>query len=123
MDLIFILIAAAFTSAAISFTITFTSIFKPVRDYIYNISPKLGRLIHCPWCFNHYVIFIMIPLGKVPLIPVTPQLGFFSILFNFFFTAFAVIGAAGLIHYVLLRAYKPVAEAELFRGIKNSKPK
>lgn len=122
MNLALILIAAAFTSAAISFTITFTGIFQPLRDYIYNISPKLGRLIHCPWCFNHYVVFVMMPLGKVPLIPVMPQVGLFSILFNFFFTAFAVIGAAGVIHYILLRAYKPIAEAELFREMKNRKP-
>jgi hypothetical protein len=122
MQVILTLIAAAFTSAAISFTITFTGVFKPVRDYISSVHPKAGELIHCPWCFNHYVVFIMLPLGGVPLIPVMSQVGFFSIIFNFFFTAFAIIGAAGVIHYVLLRAYEPVAKAEAFRKIQNRKP-
>jgi hypothetical protein len=34
---------------------------------------------------------------------------------DFFVGIFAIMGLSGLFHYVLLRAYAPIAEAEMYR--------
>lgn len=102
--------AAIFVSAAISFTITVTSIFSFLREWVSKIHPKLEELIFCPWCLNHYVVFIMLLTSNIELFKVSEY-----IIYNFFFTSFAIIGAAGILHYVLLRAYEPVMKNMLDR--------
>lgn len=119
MDLAFIILRVscilliAFSSASISFTISSTSLFKSIRERVSKLHPKMEELIHCPWCLNHYVVFITLLICDVGLIP------FSNItLINFFVTSFVITAISGLIHYVLLRAYKPVAEALIIREIK-----
>ena len=119
MDLAFILLRVscilliAFSSASISFTISFTSIFKGFRERVSKLHPKIEELVHCPWCLNHYVVFITLLVCDVGTIPFSN----YSII-NFFITAFVLTAISGLFHYVLLRAYKPVAEALMIRKIK-----
>jgi hypothetical protein len=100
-----LIILLTFACAGISFTITTTSIFKWLREIISDIHPKLEELIHCPWCLNHYISFIFLlawtDVGVV----------------SFIVYWFGVIGAGGIIHYILLRAYKPVARSMTQRKI------
>ena len=103
---LFILILIAFCSASISFTISFTSIFKGVRTWLSKIHPKVEELIHCPWCLNHWVTFVILIIASIDLLPITPY-----IVINFLLTMFTLTSISGLIHYVLLRAYEPVAKA------------
>jgi len=107
------LLFIAFSSASISFTISFTSIFKGFRERVSKVHPKLEELIHCPWCLNHYIVFVTLLVSGTGYIPFSSYT-----LLNFFFTAFVLTAISGLIHYVLLRAYKPVAEALVIREIK-----
>lgn len=104
-----ILLVAAAVAAA-SFTITTTSIFLPVRERISKVHPKLEELIHCPWCLGHYITFGILLLDNIQLLNVSKYW-----IFNYFLTAFAVMGIVGLMHYVLLLAYKPVTEHMLMR--------
>jgi len=105
-------------ASAISFTITSTSLFSPVRELISKIHHKLEELIFCPWCFNHYVVFIMLLTSDVKGIQVS-----INPVYQFFFDAFTIIGGSGLVHYVLLRAYEPVAKAMTQRMIDKMKNK
>lgn len=115
MEGLTIITAAGLCAAAVSFTITWTSIFRPVRDLIERKSEKLGELIHCPWCFSHYVVFVMLFFTKQRIM--------FSgaIIFDYFVTAFYMIAICGLVHYVLLRAYEPVINMMMTRKIEKLK--
>lgn len=102
------IIIAALCCAGISFTITTTSIFKFLRDWVSDIHPKLDELIHCPWCFNHYVVLSYLFLTT----------DFAESNFVGFMTAwFTVVCLGGCIHYILLRAYEPVAKATAVRNL------
>ena len=91
--------------AAISFTISVTSVFKSVRTKLGEISPFLEELIHCPYCLSHYVtlfFFVFLPFeGIIPAI----------------IDYFAVIGGVAIVHYVMLRAYEPIYKSEAIRKI------
>ena len=101
-----LVVMVSLASAAISFTITTTSIFKWLRELISPIHHKFEELIHCPWCLSHYVslVLVIVFLREFPII--------YMILLWF-----AIQGLVGLFHYVLLRAYEPVARAMAQRMI------
>lgn len=108
MNLLIVFTAAC---SAISFTISTTSIFKGLRDLVSKIHPKVEELIHCPWCLNHYIALALILVTGKYL--VTDQ----GYIIDVIVTTFAITGLSGLLHYVLLRAYEPVAREELKRKI------
>lgn len=104
------LIALSFCIAAISFTISTTSIFKWLRDLISAIHPKLEELIHCPYCLSHWITFaVMIPL--VGLYQPVIISGIY--LYDFIINIFAITGLCALQHFIMLRAYEPVTRAML----------
>jgi hypothetical protein len=97
----------ALASAAISFTITTTSIFTWLRDVVISLKiQKLEELIHCPWCLSHYItVFLLLISGQ------------YKTFVSFLILFFAVQGIIGLLHYVMLRAYEPVMKSELQRKL------
>ena len=103
--------------SGVSFTVTVTSIFKPVREIVSKIHHKIEELIHCPWCFSHWLTFILLLIiGE--WIEITGK----SVL-DFLLTSFGMITISGVIHYVLLRAYEPVAKMMVERQIEKMKAK
>lgn len=102
-------LAACVSSA--SFTITFTGIFKEIREKISKEHHKLEELIHCPWCLSHWITFLF-------LIITGQEIEFTGIwLLDFMMTTFTITLLSGLGHYVLLRAYEPVGKAMAARQI------
>lgn len=112
------IISAIFVSAAISFTVTTTSIFGGLRELVSKIHHKLEELIFCPWCFNHYVVFTMLLTSNIQLLNISN-----NYLYNFLFTSFCIIGGAGVLHYVLLRAYEPVQKVMMMRQMEKLQAK
>lgn len=109
------LIIIAFACAAVSFTITVTSIFYWLRELVSPIHNKVEELIHCPWCLNHYIVFATVALtGQTVLISG-------SWLVDFFITSFSIIGIGGVIHFILLRAYAPISKTMAQRQINKLK--
>ena len=102
------IIIAALCCSGISFTVTITSIFEPLRDWIGKFHHKLDEWINCPWCFNHYVVLAY-------MLIVTEYTG----LIDFVVFLFAIITLSGLIHYVLIRAYEPIARHMMERKFNN----
>jgi len=49
----------SFVTAAISFTVTETKIFKPLRQWMKSKSIFLGDLLSCGYCFGHWVAFAL----------------------------------------------------------------
>ena len=101
-------IFVALCAASISYTICCTSIFKPFREWLSPFHPKLEELIHCPYCFSHYVILtIMFTTKNITeyLFPISQ-----FVVYDFLFTWFCIVCAASLLHYIMLIAYKPVMD-------------
>lgn len=107
------LLIAASISAAISFIVTVTSIFKPLREYLSKIHPKLEELIHCPICFGTWVSLIVVLIGYTHLTIELHQMTVLNVIFN----TFAVVGIMGLFHFVLLRAYESVIKLMVQRKL------
>ena len=115
----------ALCAASISYTICFTSIFKGFREWLSQFHHKLEELIHCPYCFSHYVILtIMFTTSNLSeyLVPISK-----FIVYNFLFTWFCIVCITSLLHYVMLRTYKPVmdymTDRELMKLNKRKKQK
>lgn len=109
--MISIVIVAALCCAGISFTITTTSIFKWFRDWTGQLHPKLDELINCPWCFNHYVVFLYMSILNIDGYDTDN----FAVRVALYF---AIITLGGLFHYVLIRAYEPIAKRLLERKLR-----
>ena len=97
------LLLIALASASISYTVTTTGIFKYVREKVASLHPKIDELIHCPYCFGHYVVlviyFSIIDVNSLSLLSILLEL-------------FAIVGIMGMIHYVLIRAYLPISQSK-----------
>lgn len=103
--LLYILMVALCT-ACISYTICCTSIFLWLRELVSPIHPKIEELIHCPYCLSHYIVLtIMLLTDNTPVYSVFPWY-----VCNFILTLFVIVGVVSLFHFVMVRAYKPVAE-------------
>jgi accessory gene regulator protein AgrB len=101
-----IILLISLCAASISFTITTTSMFKWFRELVSPIHKKVEELVHCPWCLSHWTVLIILLSS-----------GWHDSVYDFLFTLFACTTICGLIHYVLLRAYEPVAKEMARRHI------
>ena len=102
------LLAVSLCTASISYTICYASIFKFFRELVSKIHIKVEELIHCPYCFSHYVILaIMFTTKNITsyLIPITQ-----NNVYNFIFTWFCIVTITSLLHYIMLLAYRPIIE-------------
>jgi len=115
------ILLVALCAASISYTITWAGIFSKVRDAVSRWGKWFEDLIHCPYCFCHYVILV--------IMLTTRHIGDYLVritdvgLYNFLFTWFVIVCLTSLFHAVMLVAYKPVAEVETFRRLKAEREK
>lgn len=98
------IIIIALASAAISFTVTTTSIFLSFREAVSGWHNKIEELVHCPYCLGHYISAVMLLIY-----------GDITNFKAFVLYWFAIIAVMAVIHFVLLRAYEPVARAAMYR--------
>lgn len=112
MDILIRVIFMAFCVSSISYTICSTGIFKWLRELISPLHSKIEEWIHCPYCFGHFVSLILLLCLWGEFIEISDY-----VVFNFFFTWFTIMGICGLIHFVLLRAYEPVAKNMAMRRL------
>lgn len=111
----------ALCAASVSYTITWAGIFSRLRDFVSRWGRWFEDLIHCPYCFCHYVILV--------IMLTTRNLGEYLIrindvgIYNFLFTWFVIVCLTSLLHAVMLIAYKPVAEFETYRKMRAERKK
>lgn len=85
-------IVLAFVVSPICLTITKTEVFKPLRTFIKSRSTKLGKLFSCPYCFSHWISFMMVVIFK----PVVISCGFFFLI-DYAVSMFIMIAVSTLI--------------------------
>jgi len=76
-------------TASVSFTVTETKLFKPLRDWIAGKNSFFGKLLNCGYCFCHWAALILVIIYK-------PRLFEFLWLLDYFLTALVIawLGAA-----------------------------
>lgn len=118
MNELLIILMVALCSASISFTITTTSMFTWFRESVSNLNiHKLEELVFCPWCFSHYVTLVILLSANISYINIVNSESKIANFYNFCFTWFAIQCIVGIFHYILLRAYEPVAKQMANRKI------
>lgn len=85
MDKVIIL---SFITAAISFTVSETKIFKPLRELTKSV-PFLGELLSCGYCIGHWIAFGLTAMYQ-------PKIIEFFWLLDYFLTALVIAWFAGL---------------------------
>ncbi len=105
------IIILSFIVLSISFTITVTSIFKWLRELISSIHPKLEELIHCPYCLSHYITILLLIICNYRYLFTK------YIVVNYILTTFCIVGIVSVLHYIVLRAYEPIAKQMMQRHI------
>ena len=77
------IIYLSFVNAAVSFTVTETRLFKPLREWMKKRSEFLGDLLSCGYCFGHWVAFALVAVY-------TPKLFESWWLLDYFLTALVI---------------------------------
>jgi hypothetical protein len=58
----------SFVAASVTFTITDTRLFLPVREWVRKKSRFLGELLTCGYCFCHWIALALVAVYKVRLL-------------------------------------------------------
>jgi len=62
-----IVIYLSFVTASISFTVTETKVFEPLREWMKKRSRFLGNLLSCGYCLGHWIAFALVAVYKPKL--------------------------------------------------------
>jgi hypothetical protein len=76
-------------TAAVSFTVTETKLFKGFREWLKRKNSFLGDLISCGYCFGHWVAFALVAVYKPKLFESWRPL-------DYFLTAIVIAWLAGI---------------------------
>lgn len=101
----------SFVVTSISFAVTVTSIFKPLREWLSKLHPKVEELIHCPFCFGFWVTVVVVGYVEYRSMDLLPMI----------LEVFAVLGVTAVLHYPVLRAYEPIHKMLMQRQIEKLK--
>lgn len=92
-------IVISFAAASISFTITQTELFLPVRNLAHKAGHMMGYLFHCFYCMSHWVVFAGILIYR----PVLINSGF--IVVDLIITTFFTITITTFINGFMFRSF------------------
>jgi hypothetical protein len=54
-------------TASISFTVTETKLFSPLREWVHGRSKFFGELVSCGYCLGHWVAFALVVIYRPKL--------------------------------------------------------
>ncbi len=83
-----IIIYLSIVTASISFTVSETKLFKPLREWMKKKNAFLGDLFCCGYCFGHWAAFALVALYK-------PRLFIYWWPLDYFLTALSIAWLAG----------------------------
>jgi|UniRef100_UPI0040573A56 hypothetical protein len=67
----------SFITASISFTVTETKLFKRLREWVKERNAFFGELLHCGYCFGHWVAFALVAIYQPKVVAAWPPLDYF----------------------------------------------
>ena len=98
----FTLLMCAAACAAISMTVTMSSLFESFREYLKRKSKLIGTLVTCPYCCSHWVAFGLVAYFQPR--PVQTSI----LVADLFLSAFAVVALTAPFIWVIYQVYKVV---------------
>lgn len=93
------IVVLAFVVSPICVTVTKTTAFKPLREFIKSHSSWLGKLFSCPYCFSHWTSFVVVAIFQ----PVAVSCGFFPLI-DLAVSVFVMVAIANLLSGFLFQA-------------------
>jgi len=54
----------SFVTASISFTVTETKFFLPIREWLKKHNPFMGELLSCGYCFGYWIAFVLVAIYR-----------------------------------------------------------
>lgn len=116
IEIVFSIIAAGIVSGVMSFTITMSALFAPLRLWMEKEGKFVGDLFQCPHCLGYYIsLFWSILLFKRDVFH-----GDYLNVYNwllFIFIWFLVVGIMSLYHKPVLTAYDPVIKIKAQKNL------
>ncbi len=88
------IICLSFVTASVSFAVTETKLFLPLREWVKGKNSFLGELLSCGYCFCHWMAFALVAIYL-------PKLFEAWWLLDYFFTAL-VIAWLGAFQWALM---------------------
>lgn len=83
----------------VAYTLTKGSIFTPLREWVIDRSLWLGKLITCPYCTSHWVVFFAMLIFRPRLI----NYGFAPT--DYLATGFALVGLSAMSAGVIFKLF------------------
>lgn len=99
IDSLWTCIVLSFAAASISFTITQTELFVPIRNIANKIGHMTGYLFHCFYCMSHWVIIA----GVLIYQPTIIDSGFFWI--DLMVTGFFTVTVTTFVNGFMFRSF------------------
>lgn len=120
IDSLWTCIVLSFAAASISFTITQTELFVPIRNIANKIGHMTGYLFHCFYCMSHWVIIA----GVLIYQPTIIDSGFFWI--DLMVTGFFTVTVTTFVNGFMFRSFinamaKMMKEKELKEAMAKDK--
>ena len=95
-----ICIIIALAVSPISFTITKTKIFKPIRSWAFSKNKFLGELLECPYCSSHWISLLFC----IIIVPQPIKSAF--IIMNIIISTFVVVFFSSVFNFVIWWSYE-----------------
>lgn len=92
--------------AAISLTITKSSLFEPLRKWLLDKSEWLGQLISCPHCTSHWVSFALVAIYHPRML----QSAWWLV--DLMVSAFAIVALAMPVSFIVVYSLRGMAPTE-----------
>jgi len=67
----------SFITASISFSVTETKLFKPLREWMKEKSTFFGELFSCGYCLGHWVAFALVAVYQPKIVAAWSPLDYF----------------------------------------------
>lgn len=97
MSLITTFLIVSALTMGISHTIAKERLFRPLRERLGGEATWCGYLVSCPYCCSHWVAFVLVPLTGAYFVPIAWDLGWFTLVVQWFLSSILVaVGAAFL---------------------------
>lgn len=118
LSLVTYLFVISLIAASISYTVCCAGIFEKLRNWVTKWGHWFEDLIHCPYCFGHYVTLALIAITY------NRNYDLFALftgnrIIDFILMWFACVCIMSIWHFIMVRAYKPVAESETLRKVRS----
>jgi hypothetical protein len=96
----------ALAVACASMTITVSTVFHGLRDWLGSKNEWLGTLVGCPYCLSHWLSFIAVLLFHIVIVP-CPIRGIGPII-EFLVSSFAMVTLNSIFARLIFWAYLPM---------------